>query len=193
MLIFLVFISRKLQLSSIECYSCDQSPNLLQSRGVSPCIVTDLQALLVASMSNVEVHSKHLETYLRNVLSVPKHQFHPFTSHISLTSSIDNISTVHIVMFVWHIYSTILTYLIFSFLLLTYCDHYDHTSIYRNNSRPHDIAIEIHQVTHVFVFQLYWTSSILFPVCLMVILHFWTHNCENAEWIERLEFHFNGI
>ena len=40
-----VFISQKLQLSSIEYYSCDQSPNQLQSRGVSPCIVTDLQAL----------------------------------------------------------------------------------------------------------------------------------------------------
>ena len=34
-MIFLVFISRKLQLSSIEYYSCDQSPNQLQSRGVS--------------------------------------------------------------------------------------------------------------------------------------------------------------
>jgi len=45
-LIFLVFISRKLQLSSIEYYSCDYYRNQLQSRGVSPCIVPDLQALL---------------------------------------------------------------------------------------------------------------------------------------------------
>ena len=45
-MIFLIFISRKLQLSSIEYYSNDQSPNQLQSRGVSPCIVTHLRALL---------------------------------------------------------------------------------------------------------------------------------------------------
>jgi len=45
-LIFLVFISRKLQLSSIEYYSCDHYPNQRQSRGVSSCIVPDLQALL---------------------------------------------------------------------------------------------------------------------------------------------------
>ncbi|KAK2174042.1 hypothetical protein NP493_828g00005 [Ridgeia piscesae] len=45
-LIFLVFISRKLQLSSIIriLFLCPV-PNQLQSRGVSPCIVTHLQAL----------------------------------------------------------------------------------------------------------------------------------------------------
>ena len=45
-MIFLVFISRKLQLSSIVriLFLCPV-PNQLQSRGVSPCIVTHLQAL----------------------------------------------------------------------------------------------------------------------------------------------------
>ena len=36
-LIFLLFVSRKLQLSSVAIVSC---PHQLQSRGVSPCIVT---------------------------------------------------------------------------------------------------------------------------------------------------------
>ena len=51
-LIFLIFISRKLQLSSIEYCSCDRSPNQLQSRRVSPCIVTHLRALLLHMSSD---------------------------------------------------------------------------------------------------------------------------------------------
>ena len=46
-LIFIIFITRKLQLSSlVRIYLMCPVPNQLQSRGVSPCIVTHLQALL---------------------------------------------------------------------------------------------------------------------------------------------------
>ena len=52
-LIFLVFISRKLQLSSVVILFLSPVANELQSPGVSPCIVAHLQALFV---QNVILH-----------------------------------------------------------------------------------------------------------------------------------------